>query len=382
MNAMQQSSGYRIGTFLIAAAGVALVVMAVFGGSTSASKGTDKDRPMLARRPRAGAVPDNAPGDLEVRAPTVLKGYACPQCGSQVAWGSGTCPRCGWCPRRLMLNAAMNTGTRAGRTRAGPVIEGRGAPRAAAKTPLKALPSPREQNAAGKEFIEGHWLGLEVIALAPELAKEFGVPTGETGVLVDEITLEAAESGILAGDMVQTVGGFPTPDLKAFFLATQRVREERQARVGISRRGSKMTFVFEARNTKEMGFAQMEAAQPIRPGSISPHRSRGRACTDCHIIMRSGGQLPTDAGDILPNPPPIAGNAKAPHGNRGRCATCHTIVRSVGQPLRNAGGRPPTTSPVMTNVRGAPPNPPPIAKGAKPSHGDRGLCSICHVIRW
>ncbi len=191
--------------------------------------------------------------------------------------------------------------------------------------PAAALPSPREQNAAGKVLVEGHWLGLEVIPLAPELAKLYGVPKGESGVLVDEITLEAAESGLLAGDLVRSVGGLPTPDLKAFSLATQRVREERQARVGISRRGEKMTFVIEARNTREMGFAQMEAAQPIMPGSISPHRSRKRACTDCHIIMRTGGQLPTDAGDILPNPPPITGGATAPHGDRGRCSVCHVV---------------------------------------------------------
>jgi hypothetical protein len=187
------------------------------------------------------------------------------------------------------------------------------------------LPSPREQNAAGKKFIEGHWLGLEVIPLTAELASEYQIPKGETGVLVDEVTLESAESGILAGDMVQSISGFPTPDLKAFFQTTQRVQEKERAQVGISRRGSKMTFVMTARNTSILGFAQMEAAQPIQPGALRPHRYRGRACTDCHIFMQTGGQLPTDAGDILPNPPPITKNAKAPHRYRGRCATCHTI---------------------------------------------------------
>jgi hypothetical protein len=188
------------------------------------------------------------------------------------------------------------------------------------------LPSPREQNAAGKEFIEGHWLGIEVIPLAPELAAEYRIPKGESGVLVDEITLEGAESGILAGDMIHSIDGRPTSDLRAFFLATQHVQEAERADVGISRRGSKMSFVVKARNTKIVGFAQMEAAQPIMPGAISPHRSRGRACTDCHIIMQSGGQLPTDAGDILPSPPPIAADAKAPHRDRGRCSSCHVIV--------------------------------------------------------
>lgn len=195
---------------------------------------------------------------------------------------------------------------------------------AVATAPTGTLPSPREQNAAGKKFIEGHWLGLEVIPLTAELASEYQIPKGETGVLVDEITLESAESGILAGDMVRSISGFPTPDLKAFFQATQQVQGKKRAQVGISRRGSKMTFVMTARNTSILGFAQMEAAQPIQPGALRPHRYMG-SCTSCHIFMQTGGQLPTDAGDILPNPPPITKNAKAPHRYRGRCATCHTI---------------------------------------------------------
>ncbi|MCP4256426.1 MAG: PDZ domain-containing protein [Planctomycetes bacterium] len=191
---------------------------------------------------------------------------------------------------------------------------------------MGTLPSPREQNAAGKKFIEGHWLGLEVIPLTAELATEYQIPKGEKGVLVDEITLEAAESGILAGDMVQSIGRFPVTDLETFFTATQResVQETKRAQVGISRRGKKMTFVMTARNTNILGFAQMEAAQPIQPGALRPHRYMG-SCTDCHIFMKTGGQLATDAGDILPNPPPITKNATAPHRYRGPCATCHTI---------------------------------------------------------
>jgi len=197
---------------------------------------------------------------------------------------------------------------------------------AGATVPTGTLPSPLEQNAAGKKFIEGHWLGLEVIPLTAELATEYRIPKGQTGVLVDEVTLEAAESGILAGDMVQSIASFPTPDLEAFFQATQRdrVQEGKQARVGISRRGRRMTFVMTARNTEMLGFAQMEAAQPIKPGALRPHRYMG-SCTKCHIFMKTGGQLATDAGDILPNPPTITKNAKARHRYRGRCATCHTI---------------------------------------------------------
>jgi len=196
-------------------------------------------------------------------------------------------------------------------------------------TPLAStgtLPSPRQQDAAGKKFIEGHWLGLEVIPLTAELATEYQIPNGETGILVDEVTLEAAESGILAGDMVQSIGGFPTPDLETFFTVTQRERvwEAKRTQVGISRRGSRMTFTMTSRNSNMLGFAQMEAAQPIQPGALRPHRYMG-SCTNCHIFMKTGGQLATDAGDILPNPPPITKNATPSHRDRGNCVTCHTI---------------------------------------------------------
>ena len=189
------------------------------------------------------------------------------------------------------------------------------------------LPSPRQQNAASKEFIEGHWLGLESIPLTPELATEYRIPKGEHGVLVDEVTLEAAESGILAGDMVHAIEGYPTPNLKEFFVATQRVRNQRTAKVEVGRRGQTMTFVMEARNAPELGFSQMEAAQPIQPGALSPHRMRSKPCTSCHVIMTSGGQLPTDAGDILPNPPPISLGATPPHPYRGACNNCHQIIK-------------------------------------------------------
>lgn len=199
---------------------------------------------------------------------------------------------------------------------------------ATARQSLQAnvLPSPRQQNAAGKKFIEGHWLGLEVITLTSELASQYQIPQGESGVLVDEVTLEAAESGILAGDIVLSVAGFPTPDLKSFFRATQRepVLEGTSAQLEISRRGRKKTFTMTARNAPILGFAQMEAAQPIQPSALRPHRYMG-ACTKCHIFMRTGGQLATDAGDILPSPPPITRNAKPPHRDRGSCAACHTL---------------------------------------------------------
>lgn len=227
------------------------------------------------------------------------------------------------------------------------------------------LPSPLQQNAAGKKFIEGHWLGLEVIPLTAELARLYDIPQGESGILVDEVTLEAAESGILAGDMIQVIGGLPVRDLREFFNVTQRerVQEAKQVQVGISRRGVKRSFLMIARNTNMLGFAQMEAAQPIQPGALRPHRYMG-ACTDCHIFMKTGGQLAVDGGDILPNPPPIPANAKSTHRDRGQCNSCHTILQA-------RAGIAPTRRPT----------PPPITRYAKAPHAYRGRCASCHTIR-
>ena len=360
---MRKPSQYRVLPFLVVAACLAVGALAIFTGGASESKEVDDGRPAR----ETGRAWNGKLDVTAARISSVLKNYGCPQCSSRIEWGSDACPRCGWRRGDIIRQAALNTNTPTTRPRENVAVRMPAITRAAARPTTPALPSPREQDAAGKEFIEGHWLGLEVITLVPELAREYGVPKGQAGVLVDEVTLEAAESGILAGDTVQSVGGHPTPDLKSFFLATQRVREERQAKVGVSRRGSKTTFVIATRNTNEMGPAQMEAAQPILPGSISPHRSRGRPCTDCHIIMRTGGQLPTDAGDILPNPPPIAVDARAPHGDRGRCSTCHVIAQPGGKRAMIKAGAAPTA--------------PAIARNAASPHGDWGPCATCHVIR-
>jgi len=302
---MERTYGYRMLPLAITAGGGALIAVALFG-----------DRWPWKDRSTIGAV-----GASSGPAPIVLRTYACPQCGGEIGWGNNACPGCAWCrvpPSALPAAAAAPAALTP--TAAAPAVA-----LPDAKAPRAALVSPRDQNAARKEFIEGHWLGLEVIPLTPELAREYQIPPRETGILVDEITLEAAESGILAGDMVQSIEGRPTPDLRAFFLATQRVQNQARAAVAVNRRGQPMTFSMKARNTQALGFAQMEAAQPIPPGAISPHRARSKACTECHIIMQTGGQLPTDAGDILPNPPPIARDATMPHRYRGQCATCHVV---------------------------------------------------------
>ncbi len=189
-----------------------------------------------------------------------------------------------------------------------------------------SLPNPAQQKAAQKVLVEGHWLGMELIPITQELAWEYKLPAGVAGLLVDEVTLEAAESGLLAGDVLQSINNIPIKTLEDFRQATRRVESLPAATLGVVRNGNPKTLTLRS-SWGKLGVAQNEAAQPIQPGAISPHKNRGRPCTDCHIIMKNGGQLQTDAGDILPVPPPITANLQAPHSYRGLCNTCHAIIQ-------------------------------------------------------
>ena len=191
--------------------------------------------------------------------------------------------------------------------------------------PPGQLPTPKQQGAAKKILWEGHWLGMETMELVKETAEANGIPWGTMGVLVDEVSLEAAEAGVLAGDLVQAIDGFQTPDLQAFGEASRRVRNKDSAELIVFRKSGNVKLKLTAERT--LGFSQFEAASPIPPGSLSPHRTRSKPCTACHIIMLTGGQLAIDAGDILPNPPPIKEGSVPLHGNRGICRNCHVIIK-------------------------------------------------------
>lgn len=193
----------------------------------------------------------------------------------------------------------------------------------AAASPPSML-TPRQQRAASKLLVEGHWNGMEVIELVPELARENGLDPSSQGLLIDEVTLEAAESGLRAGDLLLEVGGVAVSNLQAFRDVTFLLRDKRQAELRVLRGQRPLRLALEA--SRPLGAAMFEAAPPIAPGAVSPHKEMGQACTSCHVIMASGGQLRKDAGDILPVPPAIAANAKAPHGQRGPCSVCHRIV--------------------------------------------------------
>jgi len=69
-------------------------------------------------------------------------------------------------------------------------------------------PPPVQQVAPDKVLQEGHWIGLEVIGLSSAIARANNIPDDVRGVLIDEVTLLAAESGLLAGDVIT---GVPDP---------------------------------------------------------------------------------------------------------------------------------------------------------------------------
>lgn len=169
---------------------------------------------------------------------------------------------------------------------------------------------------------EGHWQGMEVIGITPGLAREYGLLAQTRGVLVDDVTLAAADAGLWAGDLLVDIEGMPTLDLPGFLAATRRVAARTNAKFQVVRGGR--TLGLELTAPEGLGAAQMEGAPMITAGSPSPHRYQG-ACTNCHTIGTTG-QLAFDQGDMLSfKAPPIWRGAKAPHRYRGECSTCHKV---------------------------------------------------------
>lgn len=179
----------------------------------------------------------------------------------------------------------------------------------------------------GKTWIEAHWIGLEAGPLLPAVAKANNIPSNVTGVLVDEVTLVAADAGLLAGDVITAVNGTQVTDLKSFKNATKQVALATQAQVTVFRRGATRTFAITSPD--ELGFAQIEGAPMILATDRAPHGYYG-PCDSCHAIAPAGinlNQMAKDLGDILTTTAPnIKKGTPAPHGNRGACSKCHVLL--------------------------------------------------------
>ncbi len=187
------------------------------------------------------------------------------------------------------------------------------------------------------KWYEAHWQGMDTMELDRELKMKLGYPSALQGIFVIEVTMNAAVSGMLAGDIIIAVEAMDVIDLKSFQAATRKIQYKKSAAVSVVRKGGrvdgKLTLnkrVFVINDLLELGFAQVESAPMIVPGEFRPHRYRG-ACTDCHAIGE-GFQLAQDP-DLITLPPPIITKqqslGKPPHEDKGQCRICHQINATV-----------------------------------------------------
>lgn len=180
-------------------------------------------------------------------------------------------------------------------------------------------------------FYEAHWQGMDTMNLTAELRQKLLYPKGLRGVIVGEVTLNAALSGMLGGDVIIAVEGGRVRDLKALRDQSKGVSRRNHVAIKVLRKSdtkqdgrfvmNQMTFVLRSRG--ELGFAQVESAPMIVPGEMRPHPERG-PCTRCHST--GAGQFNMPDPDLITLPPPAIGaNVPRPHRDRGPCTACHKI---------------------------------------------------------
>ncbi|HIJ95512.1 MAG TPA: PDZ domain-containing protein [Desulfuromonadales bacterium] len=186
---------------------------------------------------------------------------------------------------------------------------------------------PVAGGALGKTWIEAHWIGLEAGPLVPAVAKANNIPPDVNGVFVDEVTLIAADSGLLAGDVITEVNGVHVNDLRSFKYATNLVAQATQTHVTVYRRGGYKNITVSSPDA--FGVAQVEGAPMILATDRAPHGYYG-PCDSCHTIAPGRAnlnQMAKDLGDILAKSAPnIRKGTPAPHGNRGACSKCHVLL--------------------------------------------------------
>jgi hypothetical protein len=182
------------------------------------------------------------------------------------------------------------------------------------------------------KVFEGHWQGLDGRLMTRELSRKLGFPVGLQGVLLGEVTLNGANSGFLAGDVIIRVEDMPITTVEEFQEASRMVQNRTEAKLTVirkdeTRNGSYRTMSMMLRAEGGLGFVQVEGAPMIQAGDPRPHSYRG-PCTDCHPVGK-GFELTPDP-DLINLPPPAitrdtADKAISPHENRGPCEACHLI---------------------------------------------------------
>ncbi|MBF0246956.1 MAG: magnetochrome domain-containing protein [Alphaproteobacteria bacterium] len=188
------------------------------------------------------------------------------------------------------------------------------------------------------QLSEAHWQGMDVWPLSVVNRKKMRYPDWVEGLLVDEVSLNSARSGMQGGDVIVNVGDAQVKTLEEFQLQSRSWRNAQEVPITVLRKGNwdpdtgfyKMkTLTFTVRGLPDLGFAQVEGAPMILPGDPRPHGYRG-PCTDCHTVGK-GLELAPDPDLISLPPPPItvvqASREERPHEDRGPCAACHLVKK-------------------------------------------------------
>ncbi len=227
---------------------------------------------------------------------------------------------------------------------------------AMAGVPIEAVdPSPPNYVPRKLKVFEGHWQGMDGRLLTDELARKLNYPRGMQGVLLGEVTLNAANTGLLGGDVIVKIEDFSVTSMEDFQAATREVMNRSEARITVLRKDNRpgapaptrgagrrnprfeaavvttpavlrrLTLVLRAEGG--LGFAQLEGAPMVLAGDPRPHGYRG-ACTECHPIGQ-GFELTPDP-DLISLPPPplareVAARGTSPHEVRGPCEACHAV---------------------------------------------------------
>ena len=196
-------------------------------------------------------------------------------------------------------------------------------------TPNTADPVPSNFIPRRLKVFEGHWQGLDARLLTVELARKLKFPLGLRGVLLGEVTLNAVDAGLMAGDVITKLEEFPITTMEEFQEASRMVMNRNEAKLTVMRKeGSAFrTLGLTLRAERGLGFVQVEGAPMIKPGDPRPHPYRG-PCTDCHTVG-TGFELAPDP-DLISLPPPVisrktANDGISPHEDRGPCEACHVI---------------------------------------------------------
>jgi S1-C subfamily serine protease len=179
-----------------------------------------------------------------------------------------------------MAVAMQSNGIPVAMPAAGP---GPGIPMGAQMATPMAAPMPQ----AG----EGGWNGVEVAPITQLTATQFGIPLGTQGLVVSEAEAAGAVAGLKAGDVITAVNGVATPDLTAFFQATNNGMLARGTVTGL-RKGQPLTLLVDVNggppNAGAMAGNPQAPQTPMAPSGAAAMQANALAAAGIPVALING----------------------------------------------------------------------------------------------